>query len=562
MKQALGISFFSISLIIISMSLFSGCASTLPETQITTSNKRIVKPLPSFFRSKPLPLSRADSTRMAGIVLDYFIQATDHYLNKEYDDALKIYQRILHLDTSAMVFYSMGNCYFKMQQTDRAIEFMEKAIALDSNLLAAREALADFYVEHEQFDKALSAFMDLERFKPNDIVILYALAGLTEYLYPEQSDVYFNILANITEFKSDIVKRYGMLLVRLNKEQEYIELMKNNQAIHPDNAMARAMLIEGYQLYGHVDEAMQAIEDFLPTSLDEELDEYYQSLLMTILLSNDTINHAAGIERHLSQLKEFKTSSWIVTISCALLAEQANLSLLAEHFHERALSMADSSNMQESIGLAMELLRIDERSLFTSHCTRYASKYPKQSRFSFLLGIKELQDDNLDDAMIYMKDAINRDKKDADAWGELAGIHDRFKQYRESDSCFKQALQIDSLNASFNNNFAYALSERNTDLNEALRMSLIAVSQYPDNPSYLDTYGWIQYKLGNTEAALKILQKALEQDLDRNGVVNYHLSVIYHSQSNTEKALEHIAKALEIKDDPEYKALQVKLQSP
>lgn len=161
-----------------------------------------------------------------------------------------------------------------------------------------------------------------------------------------------------------------------------------------------------------------------------------------------------------------------------------------------------------------------------------------------------------------MKDAINRDKKDADAWGELAGIHDRFKQYRESDSCFRQALQIDSLNASFNNNFAYALSERNTDLNEALRMSLIAVSQYPDNPSYLDTYGWIQYKLGNTEAALEILQKALEQDLDRNGVVNYHLSVIYHSQSNTEKALEHIAKALEIKDDPEYKALQVKLQSP
>ena len=544
------------------MSLFSGCATTLPETQITTSNKRIVKPLPSFFRSKPLPLSRADSTRMAGIVLDYFIQATDHQLNKEYDDALKIYQRILHLDTSAMVFYSMGNCYFKMQQTDRAIEFMEKAIALDSNLLAAREALADFYVEHEQFDKALSAFKDLERFKPNDIVILYALAGLTEYLYPEQSDVFFKKLVNITGFESDIVKRYGMLLVRLNKEQEYIELMKNNQAIHPDNAMARAMLIEGYQLYGHVDEAMQAIEDFLPTSLDEELDEYYQSLLMTILLSNDTINHAAGIERHLSQLKEFKTSSWIVTISCALLAEQANLPLLAEYFHGRALSMADSSNMQESIGLAMELLRIDERSLFTSHCTRYASKYPKQSRFSFLLGIKELQDDNLDDAMMYMKDAINRDKKDADAWGELAGIHDRFKQYRESDSCFKQALQIDSLNASFNNNFAYALSERNTDLNEALRMSLIAVSQYPDNPSYLDTYGWIQYKLGNTEAALEILQKALEQDLDRNGVVNYHLSVIYHSQSNTEKALEHIAKALEIKDDPEYKALQVKLQSP
>ena len=85
---------------------------------------------------------------------------------------------------------------------------------------------------------------------------------------------------------------------------------------------------------------------------------------------------------------------------------------------------------------------------------------------------------------------------------------------------------------------------------------------FRSNPSYLDTYGWIQYKLGNTEAALDILQKALTQELDRNGVINYHLSMIYHSQSNTEKALEHIAKALEIKDDPEYKVLRDKLQTP
>ena len=560
--KKLGISGICISLIVATASLISGCASSLPETQIVTSTKRIVKPLPSFFRSKPLPLSRADSTRMSGIVLDYFIQASEQQLNKEYEEALKTYQRILHLDTSAMVFYAMGNCYSNMRKTDLAIEFMQKAIALDSTLLAAREALADFYVEHEQFDKALAAFQDLERFKPNDQIIIYSLAGLTEYLYPEQSEHYFKKLVNLTGFESDIVKRYGMLLVRLNKGPEYIELMKHHHAIHPDNAIARSMLIEGYQLYGQIDQTLQTIEEFLPTTLDEELEEYYQSLLMTLLLTNDSIQLSPSIEPHLEKLKKFKTQSWIVTISCALLAEHTKLYSLADYFHNRALSIADSSHIQESIGLAMELMRIDEQTLFISHCNRYASKYPNQSRFPFLLGIRAMQADSLESAMIFMREAIKRDRQDADAWGELAGIHDRYKQFRESDSCFKEALRIDSLSASFNNNFAYALSERNTELNEALRMSLIAVSQYPDNPSYLDTYGWIQYKLGNTEAALDILQKALTQELDRNGVINYHLSMIYHSQSNTEKALEHIAKALEIKDDPEYKVLRDKLQTP
>jgi tetratricopeptide (TPR) repeat protein len=556
------ISMFRIVLIICAMTMIAGCASTLPETQINTSNKRIVKPLPSFFRSKPLPLSRADSTRMTGIILDYYIQAAEQQLNEEYDDALKTYQRILHLDTSAMVFYSMGTCYFKMRKTDLAIEFMEKAIALDSTLISAREELADYYVEHEQYDKALKTFQELETLKPNDQLILFALAGLTEYLYPEQSEIYFQKLINATGFETDIVKRYGMLLVRMNKEKEYIELMRNHHAIHPDNAYARSLLIEAYQLYGYVDEALNTIASFLPTSLDQELEEYYQSLLMTILLTNDTVNHAASIESHLTLFKKIDTKSWIATISCALLAEHAGLQSLTQYYHDRALSIADTSHVQESIGLAYELLRIDERNLFINHCNRYAEKFREQSIFPFLLGIKSIQDEQPEMALKHMQEAVRRNINDGDAWAELASLHDTFNQHGAADSCYREALRIDSLNASYNNNFAYALSERNQDLNEALRMSLIAVSQYPDNPSYLDTYGWVQFKLGNAQAALDILNKALVQDIDRNGIVNYHLSIIYQSQSNTEKALHHIGKALEFKDDPQYKSLRDKLLSP
>lgn len=544
------------------MIMIAGCASSLPETQINISNKRIVKPLPSFFRSKPLPLSRADSTRMAGIILDYYIQAAEQQLNEEYDAALKTYQRILHLDTSAMVFYSMGTCYFKMRKTDLAIEFMEKAIALDSTLVSAREELADYYVEHEQYDKALKTFQQLEILKPNDELTLFALAGLTEYLYPEQSEIYFEKLINATGFETDIVKRYGMLLVRVNKEKEYIELMRNHHAIHPDNAYARSLLIEAYQLYGHVDEALNAITSFLPTSLDQELEEYYQSLLMTILLSNDTINHAPSIETHLNVFKKVGTKSWITNVSCALLAEHAGLQSLAQYFHDRALSIANTSHIQESIGLAYELLRIDESTLFINHCNRYAEKFSDQSIFPFLLGIKAIQDKKNELAFTHMQEAVRKNSSDGDAWAELASLHDTFNQHGAADSCYRIALRIDSLNASYNNNFAYALSERNQDLNEALRMSLIAVSQYPDNPSFLDTYGWVQFKLGNVQAALDILNKALMQDIDRNGIVNYHISIIYHTQQDTEKALEHIDKALEFKDDPEYKSLRDKLLSP
>ena len=92
---------------------------------------------------------------MAGIVLDYFLQAKEFQLRDQHDEAIKVYKRILHLDTSAMIFYSMGISYYELLKTDLAIESMKTAIALDPSLIIAREALAELYVNHEQYEEAL-----------------------------------------------------------------------------------------------------------------------------------------------------------------------------------------------------------------------------------------------------------------------------------------------------------------------------------------------------------------------------------------------------------------------
>jgi hypothetical protein len=47
--------------------------------------------------------------------------------------------------------------------------------------------------------------------------------------------------------------------------------------------------------------------------------------------------------------------------------------------------------------------------------------------------------------------------------------------------------------------------------------------------------------------------------MDRSGILHYHLSMIYQSLSENEKAWEHIDKALEIKNAPEYQAFRTKL---
>jgi len=557
MKTNPGISLLNTFMFLLGIMIFWGCATPMPETNINTVNKRIVKPLPSIFRTKPSPLSKADSSRMAGIVVEYYLQASDLQLRDQHEEAIKIFKRILHLDTSAMIFYSIGVSYDKLLKTDLAIDYMKKALALDSQLIIAREALAELYVDHEQYDKALIAYSELDSMK-SDIKYTYALAALTEMLFPEEAEKHFRKLINATGYELDIVNRFGMLLVRNGKEQEFISLMKEQYAMHPDNTKSRSLLIEGLQLYGRSEEVLNVIEDFLPTALDQELEGYYQALLMNILIRKDTQYVQGMIGRHLTTVKDYPTSSWSMLISLALMAEFVSNEQM-QTLHQRAVSLADSSHLQQSIGLAYELLRMERFSLFMSHCKRYAQHYPQESKFYFLLGIHAREQEQITEAKTYIQEALRRNPKDGDAWAELGGLFGNEKAHKASDSCFIIALSIDSLNAMYNNNYAYALSERNENLNEALRMSLIALSQYPDNQSYIDTYAWLQFKMGNTQSAIEILQKALNQDIDRSGILHFHLSLMYQSMSEFDKALIHIDKALEIKNAPDYQSLRTKL---
>ena len=59
------------------------------------------------------------------------------------------------------------------------------------------------------------------------------------------------------------------------------------------------------------------------------------------------------------------------------------------------------------------------------------------------------------------------------------------------------------------NNYAYFLAITGGDLNKAEKMSATTLQEEPDNPVYLDTYGWIMHLQGKDDLALFYLQRAL-----------------------------------------------------
>ena len=78
-------------------------------------------------------------------------------------------------------------------------------------------------------------------------------------------------------------------------------------------------------------------------------------------------------------------------------------------------------------------------------------------------------------------------------------------------------------------------------------MSKKTIDSQPDNSSYLDTYGWIFFKMKDYKNALKYIQKAV--DLGKNATLLQHLGDVYEGMGEIVKALKAWKEGLDMTPD-------------
>jgi len=93
----------------------------------------------------------------------------------------------------------------------------------------------------------------------------------------------------------------------------------------------------------------------------------------------------------------------------------------------------------------------------------------------------------------------------------LAQVHSRHGHDDLSILHLKATLALDSAHAAAANHLGYVYAERDEHLDEALRLVESALKKEPKQPAYLDSLGWVYYKIALRDNKPKYLDMALDK---------------------------------------------------
>ena len=221
-------------------------------------------------------------------------------------------------------------------------------------------------------------------------------------------------------------------------------------------------------------------------------------------------------------------------LSLAQIAEQRKDLPLAESWLARidnADEMISAQSRRAAILAAQGRLE-DGRKLLRS----LPEKSPADARMKLMAEVQLLRDNKqFKPAYELLADANKSGEPDYDLVYELAMLAEKLGQLDESERLLRQVIAGKPDFHHAYNALGYSLAERNVRLPEARALIMKALESAPNDPFITDSLGWVEFRSGNLQEALRILQAAYKTRPDAE--IAAHLGEVLWVSGQREQAL-------------------------
>ncbi len=134
----------------------------------------------------------------------------------------------------------------------------------------------------------------------------------------------------------------------------------------------------------------------------------------------------------------------------------------------------------------------------------------------------------------------------------LSAVWVQLGDFQKGEEVLEVVLKQEPDNTQVNNDLGYLWADQGKNLDEAKTMIAKALTAEPENPAYLDSMGWVLFKLGEYKKAREHLEHAVSLPNGDDSTIFDHLGDTYDKLELRDKALEAWQKALDKEQGKPY----------
>jgi tetratricopeptide (TPR) repeat protein len=445
------------------------------------------------------------------------------YLYNELGDtgrAAEVLSSVPKNGRSAKLYSALGYTYEQQKQYKNAIDSYRHAIELDRDNLDAIRGLAENLLSDGQTDAALEQYKVIADANPEDaqtyvrIAEIYRKQGKFDLalenlkkaatMVPDSIEVPYNI-ASIYQGEGRYDEAIPIMRDLLKKTEKadgnYSGSAKSNRAVF----LERLGLI--YRDAGNYQSANETFRQMVALGGDDNVERAYQQII-------DTWREA----------KEWQKATDVAKEAVQKLPSSRDLKMVL------AAQQADMGKVDEALKDVHALLKgnPDDRQVYIT----LAQMNTRLRRFGDA-------EQDLDKA----EQLATKDDDKEYVWFLRGSTFEREKRYADAEVQFKKVLASDPEHASALNYLGYMLADQNLELDAALGYIRKAVDLDPANGAYLDSLGWVYFRLGKYDLAEESLLKA-SQKINTDPTVHDHLGDLYQKTGRLKMAVTNWDRAL------------------
>ena len=438
--------------------------------------------------------------------------------------ALKVLSAIPDSARSAKLYAALGAAYEQRKDYKSAIDAFRHAIVLDRDNLDAIRGLAENLLNDGQLDASLEQYKVIADSNPEDAQTYVRMAEIyrrqakydqaleslkrADTLVPDTMDVPYSMAAvyQAQGRYDDAVKLLQDLLKKTEKsETGSSQADRNNRAIFVERL---GMVYREQQNYTA---AVETFRKMLPLG-DENARSGYQEII-------DTYREA----------KQWPQATAVAKEAVQKMPNDRDLRMVLD------AQLADTGEFDKSVA--------DIRTMLKGG--------PEDREVYLRLGIIFTRAKRWDDALQALAKAEQLSTKSDDKAyvSFLRGdLYQRQKMFDQAETEFKKVLAVtapsDPQSAATLNYLGYMNADRGVKLDESLNFVKQALSLDPNNGAYLDSLGWVYFKLGKYDLAEENLTKA-EAHMGTDPTVQEHLGDLYQKTGRLKLAAAHWDRAVQ-----------------